>query len=290
MIRRTMAFIAVFLVCASLCGAALAGSAPLVYRVTDGDGHRLYLLGTIHVGRSDMYPLGEAVEEAYTQSDILAVEMDLIKAGGFINALKMSAAMTYTDGDDITNHLSRETCELGYQVLGLPESTLRMLKPAYWMSLAENLGVKYGRLDITQGVDYYLLIRAHSEKKAIVELEGLDAQMEILNALSDEALDADIYGMLAEPEAYGIQMRALLDAWLVGDEMTLDYLINSDSEGEFYDEIIAERNAAFLDQAVGYLRGGETALIAIGAGHIIGETGLANQLALLGYEVEEFGR
>ena len=290
MIKRIAAGIIIFLLCASLCGAAFAGSAPLVYRVTDDDGRRLYLVGTIHVGRGDMFPLGEAIEEAYTQSDILAVEMDLIAAGSFVNAMKMSLAMTYTDGDDIANHLSQETCALGYQVLGLPEGTLRKMKPAFWMSLAENLGVQYAQLDMKYGVDYYLLMRARSDKKAIVELEGLDAQMRFLNALSDEALDGEIYAMLSAPEAFGMQMRAMLDAWLVGDEMTLDYLINTESGDEFYEEIIAERNAAFLDQAVDCLNGGETALIAIGAGHIIGETGLANQLALLGYHVEEIGR
>ena len=53
--------------------AAGAESTPLVYRVTDGQGHVLYLLGTIHVGSDGMYPLGSAVEEAYENADILAV-------------------------------------------------------------------------------------------------------------------------------------------------------------------------------------------------------------------------
>ena len=288
--KRLAACVLAVLLFASLWSAAMAGSAPLVYRVTDGDGHRLYLLGTIHVGRSDMYPLGDAVEEAYTESDMLAVEMDVINAGSFVNALRMSMVMVYTDGDDITNHLSPETCELGYEVLGLPERTLRVMKPAVWLSLAENLGIAYGQLDTTRGVDYYLLMRAHNDKKPIVELEGLEEQMAFLDALSDEAMEAELVAMLASPQAGGMEMRALLDAWLVGDELTLDYMINSGSGDEFYEEIIARRNAAFLDQAVDYLAGEETALIAIGAGHIIGETGLAKQLALLGYQVEEIGR
>ncbi|MBR3504902.1 MAG: TraB/GumN family protein [Clostridia bacterium] len=290
MIKKIAAGAAAFLLCALLFNAALAASAPLVYRVTDGEGHRLYLLGTIHVGRSDMFPLGGAVEEAYAESDILAVEMDVIRAGNLFNALRMSSAVAYADGDDVTNHLSPKTCELGFAVLGLPEQTLRMMKPAAWLSLAENLGAEYGRLDTVHGVDYYLLVRARSDRKPVVELEGLDVQMDFLNALSDEALDEEIYAVLSDPEDYGMQMRALLDAWLIGDELALDYMVNSDAGDEFYEEIIAGRNEAFLEQAVEYLSGEETVLIAIGAGHIIGETGLARQLAALGYDVEEIGR
>ena len=47
---------------------------------------------------------------------------------------------------------------------------------------------------------------------------------------------------------------------------------------------------AFEEQAIRYLADGKTALIAIGAAHIVGEDGLAQRLAWDGFTVEEIGR
>lgn len=53
-------------------------NAPLLYKVTDGDGNVIWLFGSIHVGRDDYYPLPEYVLDAYEGSDALAVELDAV--------------------------------------------------------------------------------------------------------------------------------------------------------------------------------------------------------------------
>ena len=77
-------------------------------------------------------------------------------------------------------------------------------------------------------------------------------------------------------------------------EETLSSVLNLQTADETYDEfndvLMVSRNEEFEKQAVQYLESGETALIAIGAFHILGDDGLAARLARAGYEVTEIGR
>ena len=280
--------------------AAGAESTPLVYRVTDGEGHVLYLLGTIHVGDDDMYPLGSAVEEAYENADILAVEMDLYAYGGnLFSSLKTAFSLMYGAKDNIKNHLSPETYALGVEKLGLPEIMLQRMKPAMWYSLAENYISTKAGLDATKGVDYGLLKRAHKDGKQIDELESLESQLATLLSIPESVIDYEVQAMLTYPEESAQGLRALYEAWRVGDEAALRMMLEESTEAdaelseayaEYSDTLIDSRNDGFEEQALAYLSSGKTALIAVGAFHIIGENGLAEKLARAGYTVEEIGR
>ena len=280
--------------------AAGAESAPLVYRVTDGAGHRLYLLGTIHVGSGDMYPLGAAVEEAYENADVVAVELDVYAYGGnLLSTMKTAFALMYGLQDSAKNHLSPETYALGVEKLGVPELALRQMKPAMWYSLAENFIIIQAGLDAAKGVDYWLLKQAHREGKQIDELETLEAQMATLLAIPEDVIDYEVQAMLTYPEESAAGLLTLFEAWRQGDEKALRTLLEASAEGEedlseayqeYSDALIDSRNDGFEEQALAYLNSGKTALIAIGAFHIVGENGLAAKLARAGYTVEEIGR
>ncbi len=280
--------------------AAGAESAPLVYRVTDVEGHVLYLLGTIHVGNDDMYPLGSAVEEAYENADILAVELDLYAYGGnLFSSLKTAFTLMYGAQDNIKNHISPETYALGVKSFGMPEIALQRMKPAMWYSLAENYIYTKAGLDAMKGVDYGLLKQAHKDGKQIDELESLESQLATLLAIPEAVIDYEVQVMLTYPEESVQGLRALFDAWRVGDEAALRMLLEQSTEaeadlteayGEYSDVLIDSRNDGFEEQALMYLNSGKTALIAVGAFHIVGENGLAEKLARLGCTVEEIGR
>ena len=280
--------------------AAGAESAPLVYRVTDGAGHVLYLLGTIHVGNDDMYPLGGAVEEAYENAEIVAVEMDVYAYGGnLFSTMKTAFALMYGVQDNVKNHLSPETYALGVEKLGMPEIALQRMKPAMRYSLAENYIIEKAGLDAMKGVDYWLLRQAHKDGKQIDELESLEEQMATLLAIPEEVIDYEIQAMLTYPEESAQGLLMLFEAWRQGDEAGLRTLLEvstegeedlSEAYGEYSDILIDSRNDGFEEQALSYLNSGKTALIAVGAFHIIGENGLAEKLAHLGYTVEEIGR
>ena len=112
--KRALAILALVLCCTAFARAAppAAGDdAPkhFLWKVTGPKGV-VYLLGTIHAGKADFYPLPPIIEDSFKESETLIEEIDLsdpaetarveqsvIEKGG------------YPTGDTITNHLSEAT-------------------------------------------------------------------------------------------------------------------------------------------------------------------------------------
>lgn len=275
--------------CLAACGQGKAESDPLLYRVSDGQGCTVYLLGTIHMGRPDFYPLGTAAEAAYQAAEVLAVEADLLSQSA-ADAARYSAALMYSPGDECRRHLSPETYQLGLQRLGRSEGLLNRMRPAAWYSLAET--AVFAELGCSQewGVDSVLLHRAHDEGKLVEELEGGDAQIGILLSIPDEVMDGEIRRLLSDPDQARADMENALRAWQAGDADALlaAALPSSDTPAyRLYTEAVyARRNALFAQRVTEYLAKGRTALVAVGAAHLLGQDGLAQRLADAGYRVE----
>ncbi|MBR1585060.1 MAG: TraB/GumN family protein [Clostridia bacterium] len=297
--KRIAAWMAVMLML--FAGAARAESTPLLYRVTDDAGHDLYLLGTVHVGWQEMYPLSEAVENAWQAADVLAVEADVYEmTQNPVQVAQYALSLMYQDGDTADRHLSPETYALGVAHLGLTETMLRRMRPVAWASLAEE--ACYTRLgcDGDNGIDHVLLKRAHEEGKPIDELEGMAFQIALMLALPDAVCDDTIAAMLSDPEGMDAELARMLSAWARGDEAEFTAWIAQDindyppEKADVYQTYNAmlydDRNAAFTLQAVDYLQSGQTALIAVGAAHVVGEGGIVDRLAKAGYSVQEIGR
>src|SRR6476659_7104934 len=69
----------------------------------------VYLVGSIHLGDSSMYPLPREVESAFAAAKVLAVEINVKNA----DQAKMEGLVRkdglYTGGDSLTKHISKET-------------------------------------------------------------------------------------------------------------------------------------------------------------------------------------
>ena len=287
----------------ALAAGAQAESHPLLYRVTDTEGHTVYLLGTIHVGREDFYPLSDAVEQAYAEAEVLAVEADILAfSQNLIKMTQMSMALMYGPGDDATKHMSPENYALAVEKINYPEILLRRMRLAAWMSLTEELSYDMAGLSSDLGVDMHLLRRAHADGKPIDELEGMEEQMELLLGLPDSIVEMQIMSSLENTAAAAAAINTLALAWQNGNEALFTMLLQSEdvaldqlpeeirADYEAYmDAMYQDRNAGFEEQAIRYLADGKTALIAIGAAHIVGEDGLAQRLARDGFTVEEIG-
>jgi uncharacterized protein YbaP (TraB family) len=61
----------------------------------------VYLFGTIHVGKKDMYPLAPLIEQALAASEALAVEADVEARSGSIEAAQ---ATMYKPPDSLTRN------------------------------------------------------------------------------------------------------------------------------------------------------------------------------------------
>jgi uncharacterized protein YbaP (TraB family) len=185
------------------------------------------------------------------------------------------------------------------------------LGDAYWKKLEDALGAGTARavehlpplvpaaelslrgLPPTVEMDKALSARAASEHKRLVYLEPATRQLEILGKWMDvRALKVQ----LDELDENEQRMRALLDAYVAGDERRIveisdgekaDALQHGYTAAEYdqeMNEVLYDRNAAWIG-ALEQLHAHGGGFVAVGALHLLGRRSVLELLAQRGYQV-----
>ena len=72
--KRILAALLALMLAMTVGLTAMADSTPLIYKVSDQEGHSIYMLGTIHVGEESMYPI-RGIDQVLDQCDVVAFEL-----------------------------------------------------------------------------------------------------------------------------------------------------------------------------------------------------------------------
>ncbi len=135
---------------------------------------------------------------------------------------KAGPAMAYKPPDTLKNHVPPADYARFLKLLPryrMPESAVAQMKPLMASSLlvfAE--WARQGYLP-DYGVDVYLIKKARAELKPMVELEGTEAQMKLMDSLSEAESRTLFAGTLGALESglTGEQIEGMVHAWQVGD-------------------------------------------------------------------------
>jgi uncharacterized protein YbaP (TraB family) len=205
----------------------------------------VYLFGTIHVGARKMYPLSPAVEKAFATSSVLALEADPTDPSSAMDGMANAA---YQPPDNIARHIS----------------------PELMAKLAKQQG------------------------KRIVELESLADQLALLQSFSP-ALQAGMLEQSVDSVQSGAlmnELRELVAAWRTGDPDGLMGQLKKDTEDlppelakEYARLLYQDRNEGMATKVIAMLEGSEPTFVAVGAGHLLGPTGLVELLQAKGYKL-----
>ncbi len=275
---------------------------PLLYKVTDNDGDAIWLFGSIHIGEEYMYPLPDYVYNAFDSSDYLAVECDVVAAEEDLEATQaLLMKLIYLDGTTIKDHVSEEVYEGGVEILtemGIYNSFLDYYMPSMWSTLFDQTSIEYFGFDMLLGVDRHLMARAEEKGIDLVEIESMDAQYQMMANYSEKLQELLLEGSIEsyKDEEVKENMNELLKSWCKGDETELVKILAEEDDAiepdemEYYEEyqkaMMTDRNLLMTDFAEDALKNSEEAFITVGEAHIIGEGGIADQLAKRGYTVE----
>jgi len=106
-VRRLATLLTLILVAAA-CRASAAEHKLFAWRVA-GDPGTVYLLGSIHVGKPDLYPLPQPIEQAFAVSPELVKEIDTSGSNLALLQQQVLQRGLYTGGDKLESHLSPPT-------------------------------------------------------------------------------------------------------------------------------------------------------------------------------------
>lgn len=281
---------------------ANAGAKGVAWVVEDED-TKVYMLGSIHVGTPDMYPMHKKLTKAFEESDGLFVEANLLDPTGMDYYIEKAM---FNDGRTIKDVVSEETYAKLQKVaeqLEMPIEELEMQKP--WL-LSNNFSsmMMDGAFGLTaeemamHGVDMQFLLTAYLQQKPIYELEGINAQVDMFEALSPEAqeesLVAALDGILEPTEQSEEDVQLMADwftNWVKGDvEKFAESLTEMEGDtSEFNQMLFGKRDAEMAAKLVDVLEEQKGIFfVVVGAGHFLVDKNIRYHLEESGYEVKPF--
>jgi uncharacterized protein YbaP (TraB family) len=285
------------------CRRTRNASEGLLWKATNGD-NVLYLLGTIHVDRGNIYPYSKGLSDVITQVDAAYFEVDLLDEEGL---LEFSKLQRYSDGTTLKDHISPELYEIVVAVLGdlgLTEAQAASYKPWALASTFSNLALEKTDRETagsSVAIDLYVYQKALVSGAIIGEVEGYVFQGELLDSLSQEYQEAYLAGNLfsylyglenEEPSAAVSSVDEMLKMWSKRDAVAFeaysakeDQLASGDELSILLFEKRDQNMIAFADNLL-CQEGEKMQILVVGAGHMVGESGIVNGLKKLGYEVE----
>jgi hypothetical protein len=270
-------------------GPAVTSSKHMLYRVRGPNGATVYVLGSVHLLSADAATLPAEVDSAFAHSRSLTLEtsIDSIQARG----PEMLMRGQYSDGRTLRGTLSAKSATKVDSLLhlyGLSLDQVNAFKPWMVSLLMTQLAMQKLNLQAQYGVDMQLNTRAKQASKPVRGLESVDFQMGLFDALSpadQERLLVDSDG----PDVTAKELGSIQDAWRHGDAAMLDSLINSHvaEAPTLFDALITARNRAWIPKIETLIRGGDDALIVVGAGHLVGKQGVVAMLRAKGYTLDQ---
>jgi len=253
----------------------------------------VYVFGSIHFFKKELYPLNMNIEDAFNKSNTLVVEANINDVSK-IDFQKLVETAFYPDNETLEKHVSRETYELikkEFGGLGVPLELINKQKPWFLALTLTSLSLVKLGYDPSFGIDNYFLSKA-SGKKKIEELESVDYQIKLFSGFSDNEQELFLLYTLRDLHLLGQEADILVQAWKSGDAESIESIITKSIREDrrlssIYEKLIYERNRNMSSRIEEFLRTKGTYFVIAGAGHLVGRKGIIEILKQKGYLVEQ---
>lgn len=261
------------------------GPYPALWEIADANGAvEGWMFGTIHALPDDTKWRSPRLDAVMGQADMLVVEVANLEDGAELSRLFEQMAFDRPAGpigDRIDPDLRDE-----FEALLVKAKVRRTyFDPMESWAAALALAQVAQSAKSENGADRALL--AAFDKREVVELEGARGQLAIFDSLPEAEQRDLLNAVLEESRAYDDGIGTLAQAWLEGDTKRLTDLTRQGilADTELEDALLIRRNASWAAQVENLLSASEKPLIAVGAGHLLGEEGLPKKLEARGYTV-----
>lgn len=270
-------------VCLLLC--APLASAEVFWELKSPEGERSWLLGTMHSEDARLLDFRPELRSALSESRVFA--MELIPDAATL--AELNEAMHFGPEEGLNAVLDGPLYTRVVELLedyGMGEPAVRRLRP--WAA-AMTLSIPPPETGLF--MDFALSLRAGGLGLEVKALETLREQLDFLRGMSESQQIEMIRQAVEEYDRLTELFEQLIDAYLKGDLEAMEAMAEEQLAGaspalrEHFIELgIKQRNRTMLERALPLTEAGG-AVIAVGALHLPGETGLINGFREAGYEV-----
>lgn len=268
---------------------------PALWVVSDADS-TVYLFGTVHILPPGLDWHTDAIRTAFNEAGTLYLEADafgpqaqatmqaLIPQVGFLPA---GQTLTSMMSDEALSHLDQIAARLGAPAEAIRAGIDPMMPWLAGLQLAV-AQMQAAGYDPASGADQALHAEAQADGKSFGYFETAEEQIGFLSGLPLETQLADFETGLEQAIENPDMFDDLVAAWARGDMDRIDRIMNEDmreASADLYQIVIVQRNENWIPQILDILAGEGTVFVAVGAGHMPGESGVINLLREEGFEV-----
>ena len=296
LVRSTTVLRGALLLLVLVLAAASAAAGPLFQWEVKSETATVTLVGSIHVGKADFFPLATPFEDAFTAADALAVEVNMADPANAQKALMLMMQKGMLPGETtLKDRLSPELMarlEAFATERGVSLAMYSKFKPGIVAMILVMEEYQRQGFDPELGIDMHFLSQAEEKSKPIRELETLEAQLDLFLEIDDHLDDVLLNEFLDQMGDLGTQMAKMIDLWKSGDADGLnDYLQQQMGDdpamADFYRKLLDDRNIKMTDTIESWLSEDKDVFVVVGAGHFAGETGILRLLENRGWTLTQ---
>lgn len=255
------------------------------------DSSKVYLYGSIHLGKKSFYPLEPIVENTFKDCKNVVFEINIKQ----VSPLEIFEYGIFKDTSTLENSIPQKyfkKMDSLFKHYSIPKILYNKLQP--WMAVLllvslEALNQKGN--EYIEGIEMYFANKLDSTKN-VLELESFVEQLEIFKSLYQLAPEYFLDYFLFQEQASLMKNENIFEAWEKGDENALIDKITvknySDTlEVAFHKLLNENRNFKMVDKISQYLSDKECYFVIVGSAHLFGEKGIINLLKTKGYRLKK---
>lgn len=252
----------------------------------------IFLLGSVHVCDAGCYPFAPTVQQALLASNAVALELDAERTD---LASKIEQRGLYPAGQSLRQWLSTEQTTRLSRVLaqqyGKPVDPLYRMRPWLFQTVVTVYAAEKIGLASQLGVDLKLSEMARVQKKPVLELETLDEQLDMLDALGEKNIGEGLAQVIdvLEDTTLSINLNNLVVAWKKSNMERLQAQIHAlmtetERHGTFA-QAMRQRNRRMVERLVRFAQQYQVLLATVGSAHFFDTGNLLELLQQQGFKI-----
>jgi len=254
------------------------------------NGNSIFLAGSVHLLRSQDYPMPAAFDYAYEKSSVLVLETDVDRMDDPDIEEYIYEKIMLPEGQTLQTVLNEDVYKSLEELVGTDYiEAYSKYKPSVVVNFLEQEAYKYFKFT-EKGADFYYLDKAKQDGKSVDFLEDVKVQIDLLSNVADgienEYVSSSIYRY---PYSVGISTSTLISEWKEGSAEIMEASLNMEKEQwpTVYEIVILNRNSAWIPEIENYLTTEPVEFIIVGMAHVYGPDGLLSQLRSKGYTIRQ---
>jgi len=263
-----------------------------LWRITKDGEIEGYLMGSLHVMKSDAYPLDPVFNRAFTKANLMVFEINIDQMRSQLPSLTRLGISE--DGTTLQETLPADTYNKLQTIAnrtGMPLAKFQKMEPWLVSQIVTVTLLQKSGYNPKLGIDRHFFEKAKQADKTQIALETAKEQLKFFDDLSTEKQVKLLHHSLIQTERTTQQIDKIVTAWKQGNMATIEQMLLNPMQNEFptlYQTLIVERNQQWMVKIEQILQNqAQRPLIVVGAAHLPGNQGLIQQIHEDGYTLQQ---